>query len=89
MRKPIAIIATVAAVLLMGAMLALPAMADPGKVDICHWANAKGFQGWGIVNISHHAVAMHIANHNDKGSEPGGLQFDSLLDASDCEARNG
>ena len=84
-RRYITIIATLAAVLLMGAMLAFPAVANY-KVDVCHWASAHGQQGWGVINISENALGGHIDKHTD------GADFDSVLnrnfDASDCDSRN-
>jgi hypothetical protein len=84
-RKYITAIATLAAVLVMGAMLAFPVVAND-KADVCHWASAHGQQGWGVIDISVNTLGGHLGKHTD------GELFDSLLnenfDASDCDSRN-
>jgi hypothetical protein len=94
-RKYITFIATSAALLLMGAMFALPALADPPQnVLVCHWANEHGAQGWGVLDIPENAaINGHVGKHSDKGVSAGGPYFDRIIGVGgftqgDCDSRN-
>ena len=92
-RKYITIVGTIAAVLVMGAMFALPTMAAPkDKVAVCHFSDSPG---WHVINISGNALKGHIGPgpnkpHSDKGFGET-EQFDSQLNGftdSQCLRRN-
>lgn len=91
-KKYITIVGTIAAVLVMGAMFALPTMAAPAaKVSVCHFSDTA----WHVINISSNALKGHIGPgpnkpHSDKGFGET-EQFDSQLNGftdSQCLRRN-
>jgi len=89
-KKYITIVGTIAAVLLMGAMFALPAMAKGVKVEVCHFSDSA----WHVIEISENGLKGHFNAknpHSDKDFFGAGELFDSVLNGfkdSDCMARN-